>query len=557
MRCSFVRARSPVRPEDAGQQGPTAPIHRDSLESFTAFLARVPRVVVCTATAVLFLLAGGCGSDAEPSPSAIDASLQASEDTCRSPAVAGYGFDRYGGWKGIRTQATGRFRVERIRGVWWFVTPEGHALFSAGVTGVDPVGDYVRGTNESPYLANILRRHGSVSAWAQATTQRFCALGFRVLGGWMGAEHLDLFAERFPYTVNIDVYNTFPTVRGGPASLRPRRDVFVSDALERARAVTQPGSLAERCARDPWCIGVYVENEVPYLPSILAGGGHLDVYMAQAPGTPAKTAVEDFFRQRYGGDIAAFNRVWATQLRDFTELAQLSFLGTCPASVGYDDDLCYFLEESSARREDRVAFEALVAARVAETADRVLNELGAAVLNLGPRVVVGPFAQEVIRALAAPTDVFSTNNYDITAYARAFLPPGIEERLHDLGFTAIDPFQRLRDFWQLTGKPILITEWFYRRARPEGSWPPVLPEVADGPAQASAVRAYLERVLAMPFVVGTHWFQWVDQPKEGRRDGENQLIGIVDIEDNLNEPLASTMAELNHSVVARRLALQD
>ncbi|GBD26499.1 hypothetical protein HRbin30_01831 [bacterium HR30] len=514
------------------------------------------RILLAHAVPALLAIAIGCGTDGEPPAPTPGLNLQTSEDVCHSPPVAGYGFDRYGGWKGIRVPGTGRFRVERIRGVWWFVTPEGHALFSTGVTGVDPVGDYVQNTNDSPYLANVLRRHGSVQAWAEATTQRFCALGFRVLGGWMGAEHLDLFAERFPYTVNVDVYNTFPPVRGGPPSLRTRRDVFVADALERARSVTAPGSLAERCARDPWCIGVYVENEVPYLPSILAGGGHLDVYLAQPAGSPGKTAVAEFFRQRYRGDIEAFNRVWATQLRDFAEFAQLRFLGTCPASLGYEDDLCY-LDEPPERRADRVAFEALVAARVAEIADQVLNELGTQVLNLGPRVVVGPFAHEVIRALAAPTDVFSTNNYDITAYARSFLPSGIEERLSALGFTAIDPFQRLREFWQLTGKPILITEWFYRRARPGGSFPPVLPEVPDGPAQAAAVRAYMEQILRMPFVVGTHWFQWVDQPKEGRRDGENQLIGIVDIEDNLNEPLASTMAEIHHSVVTRRLALQE
>lgn len=505
---------------------------------------------------LLLLFAAGCGSDGEPPAPPSDGEARASEDVCQSPALAGYGFDRYGGWKGIRVSSTGRFRVERIRGVWWFVTPEGHVLFSTGVTGVDPIGDYVRGTNESPYLANVLRRHGSVQAWAEVTTQRFCALGFRVLGGWMAAEHLDLFAQRFPYTVNVDVYDTFPPARGGPPSLRARRDVFVADALERARSVARPGSLAERCAHDPWCVGIYVENEVPYLPSIVAGGGHLDVYLAQAAGSPAKTAVEQFFRQRYGGDVDAFNRVWATPLRDFAEISQLRFLGTCPASLGYEDDLCY-LDETPERRADRIAFEALVAARVAEIADRVVRELGSAVLNLGPRVVVGPFAHEVIRALAAPTDVFSTNNYDVTAYARSFLPPGVEERLKNLGFTGIDPFERLQEFWQLTGKPILITEWFYRRARPEGSFPPVLPEVPDGPAQAAAVRTYLERILEMPFVVGAHWFQWVDQPIEGRRDGENQLIGIVDIEDNLNEPLASAMAEINRSVITRRLELQE
>ncbi|MCX8071829.1 MAG: hypothetical protein N3C12_05190 [Candidatus Binatia bacterium] len=507
-----------------------------------------PRIVLA-----LFVLAS-CGSDGE-SPSAVsDASLQSSEDVCRTPAVRGYGFDRFGGWKGIRSAPTGRFRVERVDGVWWFVTPDGHVLFSAGVTGVDPVGDYVRGTDTSPYLDQVLRRHGSLEAWADSTTQRLCALGFRVLGGWMGAADLDLFAERFPYTVNVDFYEAMPAVRGGSPSLRPRRDVFVPDALERARALAAEHSLVQRCARDPWCVGVYVENEVPYLPSLLAGGGHLDVYLAQAQGSPGKMALEQFFRERYAGDVGAFNRVWGTQLADFSDLQQASSLGNCPAVLGVADDLCY-LREPEPRRRDRVAFEARVAERVAETANQVLREASASVLNLGPRIVTGPFAEEVVRALARPVDVFSTNNYDITAFARSLLPTEVIDRLPSLGFTAIDPFQRLRDFWKLTGKPVLVTEWFYRRARPDGSFPPFLPEVPDGPAQAAAARAYMEEILQMPFVVGAHWFQWVDQPKEGRRDGENQLIGIVDIEDNLNEPLASTLSEVNHSILLRRLSL--
>lgn len=506
-----------------------------------------------TGTMVLLAVAS-CGSDGEL-PGNVQDEQAVSADVCASAPVLGYGFDRFGGWKGIRLRATGRFRVDAVQGVWWFVTPEGHVLFSTGVTGVDTVGDVVRGSERAPYRENILRRYGSFEAWAENTTQRLCTLGFRVLGGWMAAGDLDLFAQRFPYTVNVDVYDTFPVVRGGPPSLRPRRDVFVPDAWERARTVAGPGSLVERCARDPWCIGVYVENEVPYMPSLLAGGGHLDVYLSQPPGSPGKRAVEEFFRQRYDNDVAAFQRTWGVAIADFGQIQNLTALGSCAPTLGYADDLCY-LREPEARRQDRFAFEARVAGHVAEIAAAVLAGTGSDVLDLGPRAVVGPFAPEVVRALAAPAGVFSTNNYDIAAYARTLLPPGTEQHLRTLGFTSLDPFERLTDFWQIAGKPILVTEWFYRRARPQGSFPPFLPEVPDGATQASAYRQYMERLLALPFVVGAHWFQWVDQPQEGRRDGENQLIGVVDIEDNLNEPLATTMAEVQHTIVARRLALE-
>jgi hypothetical protein len=32
-------------------------------------------------------------------------------------------------------------------------------------------------------------------------------------------------------------------------------------------------------------------------------------------------------------------------------------------------------------------------------------------------------------------------------------------------------------------------------------------------------------------VIGTHWFQWIDQPSTGRFDGENYNIGFLDVTD--------------------------
>lgn len=509
------------------------------------------RRLVALALSCALLALGGCGDDGELS----GAPAGLSEDFCQSAPFAGFGFDRFGGWKGIATRATGRFRVEQIRGVWWFVTPEGHVLFSNGPTGVDPVGDRVRNSDFSPYLTNNLQRYGSLEAWADHASQTLCALGIRSLGGWMGAEDLDRFQGKFPYTVNANFYTAMPRIQGGPPSLVARRDVFVPDALDLARAVTASGSLVARCARDPWCIGVYIENETPYMPSLLAAGGHLDAYLSLPAGAPGKRALQEFFQRRYGNDVQAFNQVWGTDLGSFDDLQQLRSLGRCSLTLGFEDDWCV-LQDAPARRDDRYAFEAQVAERVATLARTVLDETAPGVLNLGPRLVVGPFHPSLIRAIGPHVDVVSTNNYDVRAFANSILSEAQRRTLAELGFVDIEPFRRLEQLYQLSGKPVLITEWFYRRARPGGSYPPILPEVPDGAAQAAAYRTYMERILSMPFVVGEHWFQWVDQPPEGRFDGENQLIGLVDLGDNRNEPLASTVAAINQQILGARLALE-
>jgi len=59
----------------------------------------------------------------------------------------------------VRSQATGRFRVEQIDGVWWFITPEGNGMFSAAVTSLRPEGDFSPPINRAPYHDNILARY--------------------------------------------------------------------------------------------------------------------------------------------------------------------------------------------------------------------------------------------------------------------------------------------------------------------------------------------------------------------------------------------------------------
>src|SRR5512139_2077377 len=108
------------------------------------------------------------------------------------------GFDQYGGWRGITSSATGRFRTERISGVWWLITPEGNAFFSAGVDATRPEGDYAPALGRYPYHDNVLARYGSDAAWTDVVVARFADLGFNTLGAW---SNTGLFAGRIAYTV--------------------------------------------------------------------------------------------------------------------------------------------------------------------------------------------------------------------------------------------------------------------------------------------------------------------------------------------------------------------
>ena len=116
-----------------------------------------------------------------------------SEDACQSKPVNGFGFDTYGGWKGIEVAPTGRFTIQEVNNAWWFITPEGHALFANGSTGISPFGAKVRDTQAMPYHDHILAKFGTEQAWANATLERLCGLRGNIKLEYVECGHLQRF----------------------------------------------------------------------------------------------------------------------------------------------------------------------------------------------------------------------------------------------------------------------------------------------------------------------------------------------------------------------------
>ncbi len=145
-------------------------------------------------------------------------------------------------------------------------------------------------------------------------------------------------------------------------------------------------------------------------------------------------------------------------------------------------------------------------------------------LNLGMRSGGEPTAAE-IRA-ARSFDVYSVNIYDYEVKA-----------------------ERVRQIAELTGKPMLIGEFHF--GTPGRGLAASLVQVRDQAARAQAYRYYVENAFAMPELVGTHYFQWADQPSTGRFDGENYNIGLVDVTDRPYPELVAALTQTHRRV--RRL----
>ncbi|NJK84966.1 MAG: hypothetical protein HC906_02315 [Bacteroidales bacterium] len=63
------------------------------------------------------------------------------------------------------------------------------------------------------------------------------------------------------------------------------------------------------------------------------------------------------------------------------------------------------------------------------------------------------------------------------------------------------------------------------------------------------VREYIKTFAEMEFSLGAHWYQYTDQPLTGRgNDGENQMVGIVDVTDQLYPDLLEAYKEISRKI---------
>jgi hypothetical protein len=91
--------------------------------------------------------------------------------------------------------------------------------------------------------------------------------------------------------------------------------------------------------------------------------------------------------------------------------------------------------------------------------------------------------------------------------------------------------------YELTGRPMVIGE--FHIGTPGRGMAAGLVQAADQEQRGVAYRYYVENAAAHPALIGTHWFQWLDEPATGRMDGENYNIGFVDVTDRPYAELAA------------------
>jgi hypothetical protein len=394
----------------------------------------------------------------------------------------------------VRAQE-GFFRVEQREGIWWLIDPDGQPTLSIGVNHVAWEADKIKGTGPAPYREAVEKIYPDRSAWGLMTLARMRLWGFNTIGAWSDSE---LWEHKVPYTVILNI-----ATRAG-ANWQHGKPVDVYDpGFEKAAEE----AAAEMCAPrrdDRVLLGYFSDNELRWGRDWRGKESMLEMYLKLPAEAGGHQRAVEFLQERYDGDIAKLNRGWGVDAKDFASAAPLA--------------------ENDAFKADVDAFLEQVATRYFEVCARAVKAADPNHLFLGARFA-GRVPDSVFRA-ARSVDIVSINIYDF------------------------DPRPLAEHVAEVTGRPLMIGEFAFR-AKDSGlpNTHGAGPRVPDQGARAKAYTDYVNWLLSLPASVGYHWFEWVDEPKEGRFDGEDSNYGLVDIHDQPYEEFVNAVKATNEAAI--------
>ena len=468
-----------------------------------------------------------------------DAALKAAHANDQAALAAAHptadDLDAYGGHTQLQgLQKTGWFHTQKTDGRWHLVTPDGHAFFSLGVNAIvaDDSRTYVEGRgfmfkdlppdsgvwaafygtadSRQPgraasshmgynhgrwfdfYGANLYRAYGQhwLAAWRQRTLDRLQDWGFNTIGNWSDPALAK--AHRLPYTRQLDIKGNFGNVSSGYDYWGRMPDPFDPRFVQAAEAAAAKATAEVR--DDPWLIGYFADNELAWAGQGPQGRWGLAVGTLHGEaGSPAKQAFIAMLRAKYATP-GALASAWGIALPAWDALNATNFAAPEPD------------EAHPAIAADYSAWLSLYADTYFRVAAEAIHRHDPHHLFLGGRFAVK--TPEAIAACAKYCDVVSFNVY-------ADLP---QHGYDTAAMHALD-------------KPVMITE-FHFGSNDRGPFGSGVASVENEQQRGEAYARYVEAAASDPDIVGTHWFNYSDQPVTGRiLDGENSHIGLVGITD--------------------------
>ncbi len=445
----------------------------------------------------------------------------ASLNASKRPAA----WNRFGGWaNGPLLKSTGNFRTEKYKGKWWLVDPEGRLFFSHGIDVLHAHTDATRTQDHEKWFSfpvktwtapftdwNLEKKYGKKdysSEFFDTLGKRLESWGMNTIGDWGKADLI--LKSRMPYTLELTSHNSkSPQIEGSKLKFY---DVFDPAYVQRMKTLikTEAAKRPEvaKSLTDPLCIGYFIDNELNFGNrgrQILGD----DVIKSPAKQPSKQEWVKDL-KAKYG-KIGKLNSAWGTTYVDWDAVLATT---EAPDSKGFKADSEIFFLKSVEQyfRLCRDSIKTVAPNR----------------LYLGCRFIsTDAVRKSLYDASKKYCDVLTVNVY-----------------AHSTANIAGDKFPDM---------PVLIGE-FHFGILDRGMFSAGLAPTGTTQAErAVAYTRFVQGALTSTHIVGTHWFQFRDQPLTGRWDGEGYQIGFVDVADTPYTELTRAAREVGENMYAYRL----
>jgi len=184
------------------------------------------------------------------------------------------GLNPYGGITEPKYKPTGFFRTEKINGRWWIIDPTGGRFIHRGMATVTTI-------RTPGAQAALVATFKDKNGWAAATTRLITDIGFNGTGGVSDDAILDTTSNKLVSTRLLSLMSRYGKVRGGvtpqPGHMGYPGDCpFIFDKEFETYCKEACKTLAQN-KNNPWILGYYTDNEMPWANDLLDKYLKLDV----------------------------------------------------------------------------------------------------------------------------------------------------------------------------------------------------------------------------------------------------------------------------------------
>ena len=399
---------------------------------------------------------------------------------------------RYGGFPDSKRKATGYFRVEKIDDRWWLVDPEGCRFWSAGVNGAGSEPPRTRIVGRDKLFASI------------PTAAQFPAPG----------------AAPDPLRDPVSFYVANLQRRFGDDWRTPSAQLTARRMRAWGLNTAYGAELDDALAATPTLKQAYVYPLRGWQMVEGAIMGMPDVYSADFAQRVEREALQQLGERKSDpwmiGYFIGNEPPWPARE---SELVDRVLAG--PASALQQKFKAEIARGDTPQKRKDLVHAAFT--RYLEIVNAAVKRADPNHLNLGIRF--GGTPPDDVIALARGFDVYSMNKY-------RWAPPK----------------EFIDRVYAITRLPILIGEFHF--GVPERGLAPGLVQAVNQSERGVAYSYYVEHAAEHPAIVGAHWYQWIDQPATGRRDGENYNIGWIDVTDRPYPELVAAAKATNSKLEA-------